>query len=151
MLIDLARNDVGRIAVPGSVKVFNSFFVERYAYVMHIVSEVRAQKLPAAGLADIIKSVFPAGTVSGAPKIKAIELVAEQEPTRRGAYAGLIGYFDVNGSFDSCITIRAVLHQGQKFSVQSGAGIVYDSVPEKEYTETLNKARAAIRALGVDL
>jgi anthranilate synthase component 1 len=151
MLIDLARNDVGRVAVPGSVKVVNSFFVERYAYVMHIVSEVRAQKLPAAGLADIIKSVFPAGTVSGAPKIKAIELVSAQEPMRRGAYAGLIGYFDVNGSFDSCITIRAVLHQGQKFIAQSGAGIVYDSVPEKEYTETLNKARATIRALGVNL
>ena len=151
MLIDLARNDAGRVAVPGSVKVAKAFFIERYAYVMHIVSEVRAQKLPAAGLAGIIRSVFPAGTVSGAPKIKAIELVAEQEPVRRGPYAGLIGYFDVNGSFDSCITIRAVLHQGQKFIAQSGAGIVYDSVPEKEYTETLNKARATIRALGVSL
>ncbi|GBR75613.1 anthranilate synthases component I [Candidatus Termititenax persephonae] len=151
MLIDLARNDAGRIAVPGSVKVVNSFFIERYAYVMHIASEVRAQKLPAAGLADIIRSVFPAGTVSGAPKIKAIELIAEQEPRRRGAYAGLIGYFDVNGSFDSCITIRSVLHQGQKFIAQSGAGIVYDSVPEKEYEETLNKARATIRALGVSI
>ncbi|MDR2428875.1 MAG: chorismate-binding protein [Candidatus Margulisbacteria bacterium] len=151
MLIDLARNDAGRVAAPGSVKVARAFFIERYAYVMHIVSEVRAQKLPATGLADIIRSVFPAGTVSGAPKIKAIELVAEQEPVRRGPYAGLIGYFDVNGSFDSCITIRAVLHQGRKFIAQSGAGIVYDSVPEKEYTETLNKARATIRALGVSL
>ncbi|MDR1453231.1 MAG: chorismate-binding protein [Candidatus Margulisbacteria bacterium] len=151
MLIDLARNDAGRVAVPGTVKVTRSFFIERYAYVMHIVSEVRAQKRPEAGIAEIIRSVFPAGTVSGAPKIKAIELVAEQEPVKRGAYAGLIGYFDVNGSFDSCITIRSVLHQGQKFIAQSGAGIVYDSVPEKEYTETLNKARATIRALGVSL
>jgi anthranilate synthase component 1 len=151
MLIDLARNDAGRIAVPGSVKVTKSFFVERYAYVMHIVSEVRAQKRPDAGIADIIKSVFPAGTVSGAPKIKAIELVSAQEPVRRGPYAGLIGYFDMNGSFDSCITIRSVLHKGHKYIAQSGAGIVYDSVPEKEYTETLNKAKATIRALGVSL
>jgi anthranilate synthase component 1 len=151
MLIDLARNDIGRIAVPGSVKVAKSFFVERYAYVMHIVSEVRAQKLPAAGIADIIRSAFPAGTVSGAPKIKAVELISAQEPVRRGTYAGLIGYFDVNGSFDSCITIRSVLHQGRKFIAQSGAGIVYDSVPEKEYAETLNKAKATIKALGAAL
>ncbi|GBR77375.1 anthranilate synthases component I [Candidatus Termititenax dinenymphae] len=151
MLIDLARNDVGRIAVPGSVQVPKSFFIERYTYVMHIVSEVCAKIRPELSIADIIRSSFPAGTVSGAPKIKAIELVAEQEPVKRGPYAGLIGYFDVHGSFDSCITIRSVLHKDDKFIVQSGAGIVYDSVPEKEFTETLNKAMATIKSLEVSL
>jgi anthranilate synthase component 1 len=151
MLIDLARNDAGRLALPGSVKVTRAFFVERYASVMHLVSEVQAQKLPDIGLPEIIRGVFPAGTVSGAPKIKAIELVSEQEPARRGPYAGLIGYFDVDGNFDSCITIRAILHRDGRFLVQSGAGIVYDSDPEKEYLETLNKARATLNALGVEL
>lgn len=151
MLIDLARNDLGRFAVPGSVKVTKSFFVERYAYVMHIVSEVEAKKLTTTTFVDIIKSVFPAGTVSGAPKIQAIETISNLEPVRRGPYAGLVGYVDINGNFDSCITIRSVVHKGEQFLVQAGAGIVYDSIPEKEYLETLNKAQATIRALGVKL
>lgn len=151
MLIDLARNDLGRFAVPGSVKVGKSFFVERYAYVMHIVSEVEARKNSSTTIENIIKSTFPAGTVSGAPKIQAMETISALEPVRRGPYAGLIGYFDINGNFDSCITIRSVVHKGEQFIVQAGAGIVYDSIPEKEYEETLNKAKATIRALGVRL
>jgi len=151
MLIDLARNDCGRFAVPGSVQTTRRFFVERYTYVMHLVSEVLAQRQAQTTIAEIIRSVFPAGTVSGAPKIKAIELISAQEPVRRGPYAGLIGYFDINGNFDSCITIRSVLYKDKQFAVQAGAGIVYDSVPEKEYRETINKARAAIRSLGISL
>ena len=151
MLIDLARNDLGRIAQAGTVKVTQAYGIERYAYVMHIVSEVNAKKQPQVTTTDIIKAAFPAGTVSGAPKIKAIELISELEPVRRGPYAGLVGYYDINGNFDSCITIRSVVHKGTTYFVQAGAGIVHDSVPEKEYEETLNKAKATIRTLGVNL
>jgi anthranilate synthase component 1 len=151
MLIDLARNDLGRIAQAGTVKVTNAYQIERYAYVMHIVSEVNAKKLPQVTTTDIIKASFPAGTVSGAPKIKAIEIISELEPMRRGPYAGLVGYYDINGNFDSCIAIRSVVHKGNTYFVQAGAGIVHDSVPEKEYEETLNKAKATVRALGVNL
>lgn len=151
MLLDLGRNDLGRTAKPGSVKLASSFNIERYAHVMHIVSEIEAELEQKQDIYDLIKTTFPAGTVSGAPKIKAIEIISNLEKTKRGVYAGLVGYFDVNGNFDSCITIRSALYKEGKYYIQSGAGIVYDSDPEKEYIETTNKARAMLRALGVNL
>lgn len=150
MLLDLGRNDLGRTAKPGSVKLASSFDIERYAHVMHIVSEIEAELDQKYDIYDLIKTTFPAGTVSGAPKIKAIEIISALEKTKRGFYAGLVGYFDVNGNFDSCITIRSALYKEGKYYIQSGAGIVYDSDPEKEYLETTNKARATLRALGVN-
>jgi anthranilate synthase component 1 len=151
MLIDLARNDLGRIAEPGSVKPIRTFFVERYSHVMHIVSEVEAKVRQDKTIADVIRASFPAGTLSGAPKIKAIEILSELEPQQRGPYGGLVGYFDAQGNFDSCITIRSVLYKQKTFYISSGAGIVYDSDPEKEFTETLNKAGAMLRSIGVSL
>ncbi len=151
MLIDLARNDLGRIAAAGSVKVERSFFIERFARVMHIVSEVEAKFKKGTTTIDVIKAVFPAGTVSGAPKIKAMEIISELEKQERGPYAGLVGYFNADGSFDSCIVIRSVLNLEQKYYLQAGAGIVYDSQPEKEFQETINKASALLKAMGVEI
>jgi len=147
MLVDLARNDIGRVCRYGSVKVTEFMVVERYSHVMHIVSDVEGTLEDGKDAFDLIAATFPAGTVSGASKIRAMEIVEELEPTRRGPYAGLVGYFSFNGNFDSCITIRTMLVKGNKVYVQAGAGIVADSVPEKEYAETLNKAKALFRAI----
>ncbi|MBS0213517.1 MAG: anthranilate synthase component I [Proteobacteria bacterium] len=147
MLIDLGRNDVGRVSVPGSVKVGERFVIERYSHVMHIVSEVTGTLRAGLSYADVLKAAFPAGTVSGAPKIRALELIRELEPIRRNIYAGAIGYLGWWGDGDTAIAIRtAVIHDGQ-LHVQAGAGIVHDSDPGKEWEETMNKGRALFRAV----
>ncbi|MBL7005553.1 MAG: chorismate-binding protein [Spirochaetia bacterium] len=148
MLIDLARNDLNRVCKPGTVQVSKSFSVERYSHVMHIVSEVEGELDDEKDVFDLIRASFPAGTVSGAPKIKAMEIISALEPVKRGPYAGLIGYIDIHNDFDSCIIIRSVICKEGTFYVQAGAGIVYDSIPEKEYEETVNKAKATIQTLG---
>lgn len=147
MLVDLGRNDLGRVCKTGSVEVADFMFIERYSHVMHIVSSVEG-KLPSDKNAfDILRAVFPAGTVSGAPKIRAMEIIDELEPTLRGPYAGIVGYFDYSGNLDCCITIRTIVITNGCAYVQAGAGIVYDSVPEKEEQETENKAKALIGAV----
>jgi anthranilate synthase component 1 len=147
MLVDLARNDLGRVAAPGAVTVDRMMEVEMYSHVMHLVSEVSATLAEGIDVADVVRATFPAGTVSGAPKIRAMEIIDSLEPSRRGPYAGLIGYFSYRGGFDSCIAIRSALFTEGKAWVQAGAGIVHDSVPAKEYEEVLNKARAMFAAL----
>ena len=147
MLLDLARNDLGRIAKPGTVSVDRFMEVELYSHVMHIVSEVSAQPLEGTDAFDVIRATFPAGTVSGAPKIRAMEIIDALEPERRGPYAGLVGYFSYRGGFDSCITIRSAIVKDGELHVQAGAGIVYDSDPAREYEETVNKAQAVFAAL----
>jgi anthranilate synthase component 1 len=149
MLVDLARNDLGRVAKYGSVKVDELMIVERYSHVMHIVSNVIAELKADKDAFDVIKATFPAGTLSGAPKIRAMEIIEEMEPTRRGAYGGAVGYFSFSGNMDTCITIRTFVIKGNKVYIQAGAGIVADSDPEREYTETVNKVKALIEAVGV--
>ncbi|GAW90994.1 anthranilate synthase component I [Calderihabitans maritimus] len=147
MLVDLGRNDVGRVSRYGTVTVPDFMEVEKYSHVMHLVSTVQGELAEDKTPLDALKACFPAGTVSGAPKVRAMEIIEELEPTRRGPYAGGIGYLGLNGNLDFCITIRTVLlHQGRAY-VQAGAGIVADSEPEREYQETLNKARALLAAL----
>jgi len=147
MLVDLGRNDVGRVAAIGSVKVTELFAVERYSHVMHIVSHVEGRLAPGKDALDVLAASFPAGTVSGAPKVRAMEIIEELEPTRRGPYAGAVGYLGFSGNMDLCITIRSLtIHQGQVY-LQVGAGIVADSDPASEYQETVNKAMAMVRAL----
>jgi anthranilate synthase component 1 len=147
MLVDLARNDVGRVARPGTVRVPQFMEVERYSHVMHLVSHVTGQLRPELSCYDALRACFPAGTVSGAPKIRAMEIIAELEPDRRGPYAGAVGYFDYSGNMDTAITIRTVVLKDGIASVQAGAGIVYDSVPEREYEETMSKAAALLAAI----
>jgi len=147
MLIDLGRNDVGRIAEPGSVQLGERFVIERYSHVMHIVSEVTGQLRPGLSYADVLKASFPAGTVSGAPKIRALEIIRELEPIRRNIYAGAIGYIGWHGDADTAIAIRTAVIKDGRLHVQAGAGIVYDSDPEKEWEETMNKGRALFRAV----
>jgi anthranilate synthase component I len=147
MLVDLARNDIGRVCTYGSVRLTEFQAVERYSHVMHIVSNVEGELAADRTLFDLIAATFPAGTVSGAPKIRAMEIIDELEPARRGCYAGLVGYFSYGGNFDSCITIRTALIRNGEIHVQVGAGIVADSVPEREYEETLQKAKAMLTAL----
>ena len=142
MLVDLGRNDLGRICEYGSVKVTELMGVERYSHVMHIVSHVEGELRPDCDGFDLVRATFPAGTVSGAPKIRAMQIIQELEGTPRGPYAGAVGYFSYDGSLDTCITIRTLVMRGQEISVQAGAGIVADSAPEREYQETLSKARA---------
>ncbi len=149
MLVDLGRNDVGRVAKAGTVKVTQLLDVERYSHVMHLVSHVTGELREDLRPVDALRACFPAGTVSGAPKIRAMQLIAELEPDRRGPYAGAVGYFGHDGNLDTCITIRTILMQDGVAHVQAGAGIVADSVPEAEYEETLNKAGALLRALDV--
>ncbi|MEW5895948.1 MAG: chorismate-binding protein [Candidatus Omnitrophota bacterium] len=151
MLVDLARNDLGRTAKPGTVSPRSLYSVERYSHVMHIVSEIGSQVARDYNAYDLIRTTFPAGTVTGAPKIKAMELVSDYENVKRGPYAGLVGHFDMNGNFDSCITIRSMIHKEGTYYIQVGAGIVYDSVPEREFDETMKKAGAMIRSLGINL
>jgi anthranilate synthase component 1 len=147
MLVDLGRNDLGRVCVPGTVNVAEYMNVDRYSHVMHLVSTVKGQLRPETTAFDLVRAAFPAGTVSGAPKIRAMEIIEELEPQRRGPYAGMVGYFDYSGNFDSCITIRTILAKEGRAYVQSGAGIVADSVPEKEFQECRHKARALFRAV----
>ena len=147
MLVDLGRNDVGRVAEIGSVEVTELMGVERYSHVMHIVSNIQGTLALGKNAFDVFRAAFPAGTVSGAPKIRAMEIIEELEPVRRGPYAGAVGYFSFSGNMDTCITIRSIFIKGGKAYVQVGAGIVADSVPEKEYEETLNKAQAIFRAI----
>ena len=147
MLVDLARNDLGRVCAYGSVHVPELMTVERYSHVMHIVSHVEGRLRPEFDGFDLVRATFPAGTVSGAPKIRAMEIIAELEGAPRGTYAGAVGYFSYDGSLDTCITIRTLVMRGQTISVQAGAGIVADSEPEREHQETINKAKALARAV----
>ncbi|MBN1613027.1 MAG: anthranilate synthase component I [Deltaproteobacteria bacterium] len=149
MLVDLGRNDLGRIARTGSVQVTQLMVVERYSHVMHIVSHIQAQLAPSRNAYDVLKATFPAGTLSGAPKIRAMEIIEELEPTRRGPYGGAVGYFSFTGNMDFCITIRTLLMKGRKFYIQVGAGIVADSDPEAEFRETQNKAAGLMNALAL--
>jgi len=147
MLVDLGRNDVGKVARPGSVTVPRFMEVERYSHVMHIVSRLEGLLKPQMDGFDLFMATFPAGTVTGAPKIRAMEIINELEPSPRGPYAGAVGYFGFNGNLDFCITIRTISIVQSKLSIQVGAGIVYDSSPEKEYQETLKKAAAMFQAI----
>jgi anthranilate synthase component 1 len=145
-LMDLGRNDVGRVAVTGSVKVTDNMMIERYSHVMHIVSNVEGKLKPGMDAVDVIKATFPAGTVSGAPKVRAMEIIDELEPSKRGIYAGAVGYLGFNGDMDVAIAIRTGVIKNNRLYVQAGAGIVADSVPQSEWIETQNKARAVLRA-----
>ena len=147
MLVDLGRNDVGRVSDFGSVKVDRLMFVERYSHVMHIVSTIEGRLKPKLTAVDALRACFPAGTLSGAPKVRAMEIIEELEPARRGTYGGAVLYADFSGNLDSCIAIRSMLAIGGKGFVQAGAGIVADSVPELEHQESLNKAQAVMRAI----
>ncbi|MCC7114361.1 MAG: chorismate-binding protein, partial [Burkholderiales bacterium] len=146
MLVDLGRNDVGRVAATGTVRVTERMVVERYSHVMHIVSNVEGTLKPGLDSLDVLRAAFPAGTVSGAPKVRAMEIIDELEPSKRGAYAGAIGYFGADGAMDTCIVLRTAVVKDGTMHVQAGAGIVHDSTPEGEWQETLNKARALMRA-----
>ena len=147
MLVDLGRNDLGRVSDFGSVKVEELMVIERYSHVQHLVSSLRSRLRDGLDRFDALASCFPAGTVTGAPKIRAMEIIRELEPDRRGVYAGAVGYMDYAGNLDSCIAIRTIVLRKGEASVQAGAGIVADSVPEHEYAETVNKARAMFRAI----
>lgn len=147
MLVDLGRNDVGRVSQVGSVRVTALKTVERYSHVMHLVSEVKGRLASGLTAVDVLRAGFPAGTVSGSPKVRAMEIIDELEPARRGPYAGAVGYFDRGGNMEMCIAIRTLMARGRQVSVQAGGGLVYDSVPEAEYQETVNKARAVFTAV----
>ena len=149
MLVDLARNDIGRVCAFGSVKVPEFMTIERYSHVMHIVSQVEGQLAPERTAFDLMRATFPAGTVGGAPKIRAMQLIAEKEAAQRGSYAGALGYFSYNGNLDSCITLRTALVKDGKVHIQAGAGIVADSIPAAEYQETINKASALFKAISL--
>jgi anthranilate synthase component 1 len=155
MLLDLGRNDVGRVAAIGSVRVTEQMAIERYSHVMHLVSNVEGALRPGLMSFDVLKASFPAGTVSGAPKVRAMEIIDELEPTRRGVYAGAVGYVSFQDDMDLAIAIRTAVVKDGTLYVQAGGGIVYDSLPEAEWQETQNKARALLRAaeivqLGLD-
>jgi len=147
MLVDLGRNDVGRVSEYGSVKVKDLMFIERYSHVMHLVSTIEGRLREGLTAADAFRACFPAGTLSGAPKIRAMEIIEELEPTRRGIYGGSVLYADFSGNLTSCIAIRTLLMRGNQGHIQAGAGIVADSVPEREYEESVNKSRAVVRAI----
>ena len=147
MLVDLGRNDLGRVAVPGSVQVDDLMVVEKYSHVMHLVSKLSARIAEPADALDALLACFPAGTVSGAPKVRAMEIIDELEPTRRGLYAGAVGYIDFAGNLDTCIALRTMMVQDGHAWIQAGAGIVADSRPDREFQETLHKARALVSAV----
>jgi anthranilate synthase component 1 len=149
MLVDLARNDVGRVAAPGTIELADVMHVERYSHVMHIVSDVKGRLAPGRTAFDALRAALPVGTVSGAPKIRAMEIIDEFEPTRRGPYAGGVGYVDFSGNMDTCIALRTMVITGGKVYIQAGGGIVADSVPQAEYQETINKAKALLRAIEI--
>jgi anthranilate synthase component 1 len=147
MLVDLGRNDIGRVAKKGTVVVDGLMKVERYSHVMHLVSQVTGILDEEKSSYDVLRACFPAGTVSGAPKIRAMQIIEELEPTRRGPYAGAVGYFSFSGNMDMAINIRTVVIKGRHAYIQAGAGIVADSEPKREYDETCNKARAMMKAV----
>jgi anthranilate synthase component 1 len=147
MLVDLGRNDLGRVSEFGSVKVKDLMFIERYSHVMHLVSALEGMLRPELAPIDALRACFPAGTLSGAPKIRAMEIIEELEPARRGVYGGAIIYADFSGNLDSCIAIRTLFTDGERGHIQAGAGIVADSVPEREAEECRNKAAAVVRAI----
>lgn len=147
MLVDLGRNDVGRVAQYGTVQLSDVMVIERYSHVMHITSNVSGRLAAGKDAFDALRACLPAGTVSGAPKVRAMQIIDEIEPHRRGPYAGAVGYFDFSGNMDTCIALRTIVIQGQTAYIQAGAGIVADSQPEREYQETLNKARGLLRAI----
>jgi anthranilate synthase component 1 len=147
MLVDLGRNDLGRVARSGSVKTPELMIVEKYSHVLHLVSSVIATLKPGKDAFDVLRATFPAGTVTGAPKVRAMEIIAELERYDRGTYAGAVGYFSFSGNLDTCITIRTILIKGRRAYIQAGAGIVADSQPAREYQETLNKAKAMLQAI----
>ena len=147
MLIDLGRNDIGRICKTGSIKLTDQMIIEKYSHVMHMVSNVEGQIKPDLSMFDVLRATFPAGTVSGAPKIRALQIIFELENISRGIYAGAIGYLGWNGNMDTAIAIRTCVIKSEKLHIQCGAGIVYDSVPELEWDETINKGKAIIKAL----
>jgi anthranilate synthase component 1 len=149
MLVDLARNDIGRVCDFGSVQVKDLMIIERYSHVMHIVSQVEGRLSADKTLYDLMRATFPAGTVSGAPKIRAMQIIAELEQTARGPYAGCVGYFSFNGNLDTCITIRTALLKDGKAYVQAGGGWVNDSTPEGEFQETVNKSMAMRKAVAM--
>jgi anthranilate synthase component 1 len=149
MLVDLGRNDVGRVAHYGTVQLSDVMVIERYSHVMHITSNVSGRLAEGKDAFDALRSCLPAGTVSGAPKVRAMQIIDEIEPHRRGPYAGAVGYFDFSGNMDTCIALRTiVIHNGTAY-IQAGAGIVADSDPQREYQETLNKARGLLRAIEI--
>src|SRR5512136_2267451 len=147
MLVDLGRNDIGRVSEPGTVEVTQLMDVERYSHVMHLVSHVQGRLRAGLSQFDALRSCFPAGTVSGAPKIRAMEIIAELEKEKRGPYAGAVGYFDFSGNLDTAIAIRTIVIKNDDAYIQAGAGIVVDSIPEREYQESLNKAQALLSAI----
>jgi anthranilate synthase component 1 len=149
MLVDLARNDLGRVCVPGSVTVPHYAIIERYSHVMHIVSQVEGDLAPQFDAFDLFKATFPAGTLSGAPKIRAMQIISELEGERRGIYGGAVGYFGFDGGHDSCIVIRTASLRNGTASIQAGAGIVADSVATSEYQETISKSKGVLRALSL--
>jgi len=149
MLVDLARNDLGRVCDFGSVRVKDLMIIERYSHVMHIVSQVEGRLSEGKTPYDLMRATFPAGTLSGAPKIRAMQIIAELEQTARGPYGGCVGYFSFNGNLDCCITIRTALIKDGKAYVQAGGGWVNDSTPENEYQETVNKAKAMLKAVAL--
>jgi anthranilate synthase component 1 len=149
MLIDLGRNDVGRVARVGTVRLTDRMIVERYSHVMHIVSNVIGELRPGQDAIDVLRATFPAGTVSGAPKIRAMEIIDELEPVKRGIYSGAVGYLSWNGNMDTAIAIRTAVIKDGQLHIQAGAGIVADSIPELEWQETLNKGRAIFRAVAM--
>jgi len=149
MLVDLARNDVGRVCRFKTVRLTDFMITERYSHVMHIVSNVEGELAPGHSAYDVMRATFPAGTVSGSPKIRAMQIIADQEPTCRGTYAGAVGYFGFSGNLDSCIAIRTVLLKGGKAYLQAGGGLVADSTPLGEYQESINKAKAGLKALAM--
>lgn len=149
MLVDLARNDIGRVCRYGTVKVPEMMVVERYSHVMHIVSQVEGQIAPGKSAYDLMRATFPAGTVSGAPKIRAMQIIAQYEPSQRGFYAGALGYVGYDGNMDTCIMLRTALLKGGNIYIQAGAGVVADSVPSSEYQETVSKASALLKAVAM--
>lgn len=149
MLLDLGRNDVGRVAEIGSIRITEKMVIERYSHVMHLVSQVQGKLRAGLGPVDVLRAAFPAGTVSGAPKVRALEIIHELEPVKRGIYSGAVGYLGWNGNLDTAIAIRTAVVKDGYLHVQAGAGIVYDSVPEREWEETLNKGQALIRAVAM--
>ena len=149
MLVDLGRNDIGRVCKAGTVRVNEMMVIERYSHVMHIVSNVIGELDPRYDQFDLLQACFPAGTVTGAPKIRSMEIIEELEPSNRGLYAGAVGYFSFQGNMDTCITIRTIVIKGKKAYVQAAAGIVADSEPEKEYLETTNKMKGMIKAIEI--
>jgi anthranilate synthase component 1 len=148
-LLDLARNDVGRVSEPGSVEVVEYMDIKKFSHVMHIVSKVTGKKRKDVSALEVFKACFPAGTVSGAPKIRAMQIISDLENDKRGPYAGALGLFDFFGNIEVCITLRTLLIKNGIASVQSGGGIVYDSIPKLEFEEHLHKAQAVIKAIEI--